>query len=302
VPIDRWFCRFDSGEIWAYPIERFGGVDVFINARILPVMRPCCLGVLVFLLTACSASQYAPVQELGYSRAKLLSDKSVQATPAAYQVKPGDTLFAIAWRFGWDYKQLAKVNSIDSPYTIYVGQMVYFNAVNSNNALNKPVPKGAVKKPVVSANKPTIKLASLPSPIAPKVAAKKPYQGASSVKWSWPLRGKILQGFSNQDSASHGIDLSSSLGKSVKAAASGIIVYAGSGIQGYGKLVVVKHNDSFLSAYAYNSRILVAEGATVKAGQTIAEVGKGPQLDPRLHFEIRKNGKPVNPLSYLPKI
>ena len=92
------------------------------------------------------------------------------------------------------------------------------------------------------------------------------------------------------------------MGKPVKAASSGIIVYAGSGIQGYGKLVVVKHNNTFLSAYAYNSRILVVEGATVNAGQIIAEVGKGPQLDPRLHFEIRKDGKPVNPLRYLPEL
>ena len=274
------------------------------TARILPMIRLCCIAVLVLVLTACSASQYAPVQELGYSTIKLVSGKSVQAqaTPTAYQVKPGDTMFAIAWRFGWDYKQLAKVNGIDSPYTIYVGQMVYFNAANSNNAITKPVSKGAIKKPVVSTKKPTSKVISLSSPVTAKAVSKKPYKGASSVKWSWPLRGKLLQKFSNKDSASNGIDLSSSLGKSVKAAASGIIVYAGSGIQGYGKLVVVKHNDSFLSAYAYNSRILVAEGATVKVGQTIAEVGKGPQLDPRLHFEIRKNGKPVNPLAYLPKL
>ena len=137
---------------------------------------------------------------------------------------------------------------------------------------------------------------------AAKVSIFKAYKGSTSVKWTWPLKGKLIQVFSNKGSASNGIDLSSSLGKPVKAASSGIIVYAGSGIQGYGKLVVVKHNDTFLSAYAYNSRLLVVEGAMVKAGQVIAEVGKGPQLDPRLHFEIRKDGKPVNPLTYLPKL
>jgi lipoprotein NlpD len=112
----------------------------------------------------------------------------------------------------------------------------------------------------------------------------------------------VVQKFASKGVISHGIEVSSRLGNSVKAASSGIIVYAGSGIQGYGNLVVVKHNETFLSAYAYNSRILVTEGAQVNAGQVIAEVGKGPQLDPRLHFEIRKDGKPVNPLQYLPKL
>jgi len=272
------------------------------------VIRCCSIGAVGFLLAGCSASQYAPVQELGYSAAELSAGNRVQSAPESYQVRPGDTMFAIAWRFGWDYKKLAKANGIGSPYTIYVGQVVYFNDTNSNFLVSQSVSKGSVKKPVVSAKKTTY----TPKPSVTEIAAstekiptkvkEKAYEGPSSVKWVWPIRGELLQKFSNKGSAFHGIDLSSSLGKSVKAASSGIIVYAGSGIQGYGKLVVVKHNNTFLSAYAYNSRILVVEGATVDAGQIIAEVGKGPQLDPRLHFEIRKNGKPVNPLRYLPKL
>ena len=272
------------------------------NGETLQVIKGCSLSAVVLLLTACSASQYAPVQELGYSTAQISSANRVQSTPISYQVKPGDTMFAIAWRFGWDYKKLAKVNAISSPYTIYVGQVVYFNEINDNNEISAPAIKKAVKKPVVSSKKPTVKQPSTASKTVVKPLSSKVYSGSESVRWTWPLRGKLVQVFSNKSSTSNGIDLSSALGKPVKAASSGIIVYSGSGIQGYGKLVVVKHNDTFLSAYAYNSRILVAEGAIVTAGQVIAEVGKGPQLDPRLHFEIRKNGKPVNPLRYLPKL
>ena len=269
---------------------------------VLCMIRLLSSSAVILLLSACSASQYAPVQDLGYSTAQIVSANRVQNTPLSYQVKPGDTMFAIAWRFGWDYKKLAKANAINSPYTIYVGQVIYFNEINDNSAIKAPVEKGAVKKPVVIAKETPKKQPYSASKKVDKSPILKAYTGSKSVKWSWPLRGKLIQVFANKAGASNGIDLSSSLGKSVKAASSGIIVYSGSGIQGYGKLVVVKHNDTFLSAYAYNSRILVEEGAIVSAGQVIAEVGKGPQLDPRLHFEIRKNGKPVNPLRYLPKL
>lgn len=260
------------------------------------VLQALCYGVFGVLVTACGASQYAPVQELGYSLStRSASASSVRSAPTSYQVRSGDTLFAIAWRFGWDYKKLAKVNAIASPYTIYVGQNLVFSEINANlnkktlSSVSKPkvTPKNVVKK--VS----TIRTNSLNN---------KQKIDTGSVKWQWPLRGSVVQKFASKGVISHGIEVSSRLGNSVKAASSGIIVYAGSGIQGYGNLVVVKHNETFLSAYAYNSRILVTEGAQVNAGQVIAEVGKGPQLDPRLHFEIRKDGKPVNPLQYLPKL
>jgi lipoprotein NlpD len=269
---------------------------------VLCMIRLLSSSAVILLLSACSASQYAPVQDLGYSTAQIVSANRVQNTPLSYQVKPGDTMFAIAWRFGWDYKKLAKANAIKSPYTIYVGQVIYFNEINDNSAIKAPVEKGAVKKPVAIAKETPKKQPSSVSKKVDKTPTLRSYAGSKSVKWSWPLRGKLIQVFSNKAGASNGIDLSSSLGEPVKAASNGIIVYSGSGIQGYGKLVVVKHNDTFLSAYAYNSRILVEEGAIVIAGEVIAEVGKGPQLDPRLHFEIRKNGKPVNPLRYLPKL
>jgi lipoprotein NlpD len=273
-----------------------------LDTGVLSLIKYFIIGVFVWLLVGCSTSQYAPVQELSYSNGLISSANRVQSVPKSYQVKSGDTMFAIGWRFGWDYKTLAKVNNIPSPYTIYVGQILYFNDTDNSNSMSNSSAKKLIKKPVVSDNAVVNKPASSAPVNNSNTVTEKAYKGPLSVQWNWPLQGRVIKSFSSKGSVFHGIDLSSSLGNSVKAASSGIIVYAGSGIQGYGKLVVIKHNNTFLSAYAYNSRIVVKEGDTVKAGQVIAKVGKGPQLDPRLHFEIRKNGKPVNPLSYLPKL
>jgi lipoprotein NlpD len=254
--------------------------------------------VAMVLLPACGASQYAPVQELSYSlvanSGQNNSANKVQTAPASYRVRSGDTLFAIAWRFGWDYKSLAKINAIHSPYTIYVGQKLSFNELNDKNIISKSEVTNSVSNSTLETSKNSKK--------STNKLINNNKLSSISVKWSWPIKGRVVKKFTTKGEVFHGIDLASKLGKTVKAASSGIVVYAGSGIQGYGNLVVVKHNDTFLSAYAYNSRILVAEGAQVRAGQVIAEVGKGPQLDARLHFEIRKHGKPVNPLWYLPKL
>jgi len=273
-------------------------VKVIVYRRLLIAL------LLGLAFTGCGSSQYAPVQELSYSSSASGASSGLSKTPTSYQVKSGDTMFAIAWRYGWDYKKLAQANHISSPYTIYVGQKLYFSAQSS--ALSKKSKNNSkiIQKPKVakvSAAPKAILASSSSANSKPKLLNNNYNNSKLPVKWQWPISGSLVQKFSNSGKVSHGIELSSKLGNSVKAAASGIVVYAGSGIQGYGNLVVVKHNDTFLSAYAYNSRIMVAEGAQVSVGQVIAEVGKGPQLDPRLHFEIRKDGKPVNPLWYLPK-
>jgi lipoprotein NlpD len=117
------------------------------NSGVLWMIRCCSIGVVGFLLTGCSTSQYAPVQELGYSTAGVSVGSGVKNTFAPYQVKPGDTMFAIAWRFGWDYKKLAKTNGISYPYTIYVGQVIYFNDINDNYLVNQSASKKSVEKP-----------------------------------------------------------------------------------------------------------------------------------------------------------
>jgi len=261
------------------------------------------LGVLLLvgLLAACGGSGYIPIQDLAVS-SKGTSSLVLHykpKTPKLYTVKGGDTLFAIAWRYGWDYKALAKLNKIPAPYTIYVGQTIAFNAASAMQM--KPVVVNK-SKPVSSASGSSAATTSTVKPQPSKQVSKavKPYKGSSNLRWQWPLKGGIVQKFSGKSETSKGVDIAAKPGSSVLAAAKGQIVYAGNGIQGYGNLLIIKHNETYLSAYAYNSRLLVGEGDIVKLGQVIAQSGKGPQLDGRLHFEIRKDGKPVNPQSYLP--
>ncbi len=251
------------------------------------------------LLTACGGRGYIPVQDLAVA-----SDKGAGAivlhyqpgqtvTPTSYIVQGGDTLFAIAWRYGWDYKMLAARNNIAPPYTIYVGQEIVFGAASI--APVKPVeqkPSTTKNMAATTATQVTHSSQQVSKPLPP-------YQGTGSLRWQWPLKGALLQTFNSQSETSKGVDIAASPGSDVRAAAAGQVVYAGNGIQGYGNLLIIKHNDTYLSAYAYNSQLLASEADIVKMGQVIAESGKGPQLDGRLHFEIRKNGKPVNPQAYI---
>ena len=125
--------------------------------------------------------------------------------------------------------------------------------------------------------------------------------GASQSRWSWPAKGRLLSTFSHNDAGRKGVDISGRLGQPVQAAAAGKVVYSGNGLRGYGNLIIVKHNEEFFSAYAHNKKNLVKENQIVKARQKIADMGKSGTNKVKLHFEIRRDGKPVNPLSYLPK-
>lgn len=211
-----------------------------------------------------------------------------------HKVRPGDTLYSIAWRYGLDFRQLAAVNSISAPYTIYPGQKIDVNYVWKGN---KPTPVVSVN----NSSKPAAPVHQAPQtrPTTPIVNPKTPSSAAVS-SWLWPIKGKIIGRFSTKEPVNKGIDIASSLGEPVLAAASGTVVYAGKGLRGYGNLVIIRHNDEFLSAYAHASRVLVRENQKIKAGEKIAETGSTGTDKVKLHFEIRKNGKPVNPLSYLP--
>lgn len=264
------------------------------------------------LLAACGSTGYVPIQDLAINTstgtASVVLGYKPKA-PAVYTVKAGDTLFAIAWRYGWDYKKLAQVNKIASPYTIYVGQKIAFNAASASQIATPT--KSTSSTSSTSSAKAVAKTSSSSQPTQvskPKSTTKvvspvvKPYKGVSNVAWQWPLQGRLVATFNGRSETSKGVDIAAQPGSSVLAAATGQVVYAGDGIQGYGNLLIIKHNDTYLSAYAYNNRLLVKEGDLVKRGQQIAHSGKGPKLDGRLHFEIRKDGKPVNPQSYLPKL
>lgn len=210
-----------------------------------------------------------------------------------YRVNKSETLYAIAWRYGLDYRELARWNNIDAPYTIYPGQELI---------LIDPERLPAHRRPAVEPSPPRrssgshaqVARTSQPAPAPPEeLPPPKAFQ--------WPADGKVIATFKGSKSISQGIDIMGRAGQAVVAAAGGKVVYSGNGLNGYGNLVIVKHNDTFLSAYAHNSKLLVNEGDMVESGQQIAEIGMLDPSTPALHFEIRKQGKPVDPLKYLPK-
>jgi lipoprotein NlpD len=202
--------------------------------------------------------------------------------PTSYVVKRGDTLYSIAWRFGIDFRNLSRWNRIANPNVIQVGQRLSLKA--------PPVKKSKVAS-ATTAPKRSSKASDKPagkSRLAPR-----------RVKWSWPASGSIKA--SSSALGTKGIEILGTRGEPIKAASSGTVVYSGSGLRGYGQLIIVKHDEQFLSAYAHNDRLLVAEGATVKSGQRIADMGDSDAKRVMLHFEIRRNGKAVEPRDYLPR-
>lgn len=238
------------------------------------------------LLTGClSGREFISVEE---------KFSKPQSATGFHLVQKGDTLFSIAWRYGIDYRELASANSIASPYVIYPGQKIDIRNINKRAVVSA---SPTVEKP----SKTPAKTQGSAKPPA-KTSHITPKKNAISVAsdWKWPANGRLIAQFSTRKPVNKGIDIAGSLGESVLAAAAGTVVYAGQGLRGYGNLVIVKHNDTYLSAYAHTSRILVREQEIVKAGQKIAEIGSTGTDKVKLHFEIRRNGKPVDPLSYLP--
>ena len=203
-----------------------------------------------------------------------------------YIVQPHDTLYSIAWRHALDYQALARWNGIGPDYRISVGQIL---------TLRPATPPAAARSPAAIA-KPPPSAATPPSAAASPGAATQPApQGSTSARWEWPT--SYLQ--SPRAVIGGGILLEGVLGQAVRAACSGRIVYVGNGIRGYGNLIIIKHDDNFLSAYAHTRDVAVREGQDVLRGQLIAQMGVGPHQVPALYFEIRLNGRPVDPLPYL---
>nr|WP_187699682.1 peptidoglycan DD-metalloendopeptidase family protein [Pseudomonas fragi] len=218
-------------------------------------------------------------------------------TTGQYAVRRGDTLFSIAFRYGWDWKALAARNNIAAPFTIVPGQVIRFDGRSGSQ------PAGGTSTTVVSSSsgsKTTVikrpgTVASTPAP-APALPA-----GPAPKGWGWPSNGILIGKFSSNGSLNKGIDIAGDLGQPVLAASDGSVVYAGSGLRGYGELIIIKHSDTYVSAYGHNRRLLVREGQQVKVGQTIAEMGSTGTDRVKLHFEIRRQGKPVDPLQFLPR-
>ncbi len=211
-------------------------------------------------------------------------------------VSAGDTLYSISFPLELDYEQLAEWNDIQPPYTIHAGQKLRLTPPPATSKPRTSKNKSKAAKNVV-ADKPKAGSKGKVSTAAPKKVASKPTRN----RWSWPTKGKVIRTYSAKGTNSKGISIRGKEGQAILAASSGKVVYSGNGLLGYGNLIIVEHGGQFLSAYAHNRQLLVAEGGYVKRGQKIAELGKSETQRPKLYFEIRHKGKPVDPLRYLPK-
>lgn len=344
------------------------------------------VGMAILLLAGCASTPPAPVEDIALDGRPPLAPVAAVRSPrsasaiATHKVLAGDTLYSIAFKAGLDYRELARINRIESPFRIYVGQELKLGdeppasgvavaalpaasapatvtALPESSRKTPPAPNASVDpRAVRSATPPSNErlptapppppsrpplnsvaaaasappaIAPVPTPppapatasvpasdpvaVPPKTGAlapganttavatpgpSTPVLNAGGVSWRWPASGKIVGTFVAGDQTRQGVDIAGSAGAAVAAAADGTVVYSGNGLLGYGELVIVKHSTSFLSAYGHNRKRLVKEGEAVRAGQTIAEMG-GSNRE-MLHFEIRRNGKPVNPLEYLP--
>lgn len=251
-------------------------------------------------------------------------------------VQRGETLYAIAWRYGRDYQELANANGIAPPYRIHPGQVIRLDVAGQRSAQTRAEPRaatpqaqpersarataprpsrspatGSTSQPPRTSTPPPV--VTTPRPVPPRAAApatpptstdnktlQKPVAATGNVRWRWPHSGPIIAKFSSSGSVSKGIDIAGKAGDPILAAADGEVVYAGSGLLGYGKLIILNHSGDYLSAYAHNRAILVKEGDKIRSGQKIAEMGETGSNRVKLHFQIRKNGTPTDPLRYLP--
>jgi len=295
------------------------------------------------LLAGCASSgKHAPVVERGaagkINAAKAAAKKDLtdkDGRPRVHVVQKGDTLYAIAFNYGIDPRELAELNNIQDPNLIQVGQQL---SLLSGTAVTRPA-AGVESRPAQSLVKDQPKVVKYAyseaavakaeavqtggeqespersAPVIAKVETKpKPEsrpdvrpdnkavaatEGEDALEWSMPTQGRLVGSFSESDNRK-GIDITGKLGQPVFASAPGKVVYSGSGLRGYGKLLIIKHNKTYLSAYAHNDQLLVKEGDTVTRGQKIAEMGNTDSDQVKLHFEVRRLGKPVDPASYLP--
>ncbi len=230
---------------------------------------------------------------------------SQRLAPAEYRVRRGDTLYAISVKFDKDYRELAKINKLGPHFRIHVGQRLKLTeAAGKMGKYSQSPASGAVsvlpkKQEGKEVNKGNP--ASHPGAVSGGKSASTAAVASDKMHWIWPVHGPVIQGYSARPLGNRGIDISGKRGEPVQAAAEGVVVYRGMGLVGYGRMLIIRHGERYLSVYAHNDRILVNEGTRVQAGQVVATLGSSGSDRDCLHFEIRVEGHPVDPLTLLPR-
>lgn len=226
------------------------------------------------------------------------------ASVSGYRVEPGDTLYGISWKYGLDHRDVARWNNLAPPYRIFPGQTLELSApretewtlLSKSSTASVPVVAARGESPSNVQTQGMVREQPPRSVARPSSAVAKPAVSAP-VHWRWPTQGPVT--LRKKDGLVVGVDIGGGEGQPVHAAAAGRVVYSGDGLKGYGNLVIIKHDDEFFSAYAHNRRLLVRDDQHVTGGQRIAEIGHDRNQRPSLYFEIRRNGKPVDPRRYL---
>lgn len=264
--------------------------------------------VVLSMLPACGGHQPAPVEE----QSTLIKKRRLN-NDGTYSVRTGDTLYAIAFHYGMDPQELAGWNGIERPYVIFPGQKLRMLAPKPGSVASTGSPAvrvSAAKPPARAMTKPAVSPQAAQTapqerpPVKPPAPPVKPQPAAVDAdpeSWGWPTQGRVVRGYVANDQTRNGLDIAGQQGQPINASAPGQVVYSGNGLIGYGELIIIRHSEKMLSAYAHNRVRLVKEGDQVSAGQKIAEMGRNSGNEALLHFEIRVRGKPVNPLGYLPK-
>ena len=245
------------------------------------------------LLSACTTPRTKPAKVVDRSQAESVSSTAVVPTPPGYyRVKRGDTVLRIALDQGQSYRDIVRWNNLTDPNLIEVDQLLLVRPPAGKMTVKPLTSAATTSAPQKNADQRMAEPAT-----EPKLEAVKPDAPPPGIRLSWPAKGKVVEDFI--DGKNKGIDIAGKLGDPIQAASDGRVVYAGNSLRGYGNLVIVKHDNTYLTAYAHNRNLLVKEGDAVRKGQKIAEMGDTDANSVRLHFELRVNGKPVDPLPFL---
>ena len=247
------------------------------------------------VLAGCGTATVRPYSGSGSSTAASTPSRSIAKPGQTVTIRKGDSIYALARIHSITPADLIAWNNLRNPDTIYPGQVL---RLYPQAGSTRPVAATTPTRPGSSGSATTAPAASSPAPV---VASNAPAPANSGIGWRWPADGVLVARYVAGDATKQGIGIAGASGDDVRAAAGGTVVYSGAGLVGYGELIIIKHNDQWLSAYGHNRKRLVSEGQAVRAGDKIAEMGRTSAARDMLHFEIRHNGKPVDPLQYLPR-